>query len=423
MLYADICVAGAGIIGLSLALELHRRGARVIVVEATFPLLEASTAAAGMLAAEDPENPTQLLELSRRSLALYPQFLAHIEQLGGLAVPFQTSLTLQQHNPTHLTQAIASIDDIDAALPPGVEEKFSQLLVPRTAHLDRFQLLHEHSIDPRQLAPALLAAVRATAIEILAGSPVRSTRSTPSSIRIETATTTIEAAHFVDCSGAWSKDRSIDPVSPSGDQAQIPPREPSFSVIPIKGQMLAVAIPPHLPLDLTLRTPHFYIVPRLLGPDAGRAIIGATVEDVGFDKTVHASAIASLHAEAAALVPALAGARVLETWAGLRPATADRLPLLGAHPTQARHFVAAGHYRNGILLAPATAQMMADLVLNQPDDRQSGNPSLDLSAFSPARFLPSASRAPGREPPVPHLNRTASSIFAPILDNAFAPAL
>src|ERR1700731_3089458 len=109
MLHADICVAGAGIIGLSLALELHHRGARVIVVEANSPLLEASTAAAGMLAAEDPENPPQLIALSRRSLALYPQFLARIEQLGGLAVPFQTSLTLQQHNHPHKTQSIASI--------------------------------------------------------------------------------------------------------------------------------------------------------------------------------------------------------------------------------------------------------------------------------------------------------------------------
>src|SRR5271163_5023681 len=97
MLYADICVAGAGIIGLALALELHNRGARVIVIEAGSPLLQASAAAAGMLAAEDPDNPPQLLTLSRRSRTLYPQFLAQIEELGGLAVPFQTSLTVQQH--------------------------------------------------------------------------------------------------------------------------------------------------------------------------------------------------------------------------------------------------------------------------------------------------------------------------------------
>src|SRR5271154_3789314 len=97
MLYADICVAGAGIIGLSLALELHHRGARVIVAEATSPLLEASTAAAGMLAAEDPDNLPQLLALPRHSRALYPEFLARIERLTGIAVPFQTSLTLQQH--------------------------------------------------------------------------------------------------------------------------------------------------------------------------------------------------------------------------------------------------------------------------------------------------------------------------------------
>jgi glycine oxidase len=409
MLYADICVAGAGIIGLSLALELHHQGARVIVVEAASPLQEASTAAAGMLAAEDPDNPPQLLALSRRSLALYPHFLRRIEQLGGLTVPFQTNLTLQQHEPSRsggsTRNPIASIDDLDQQTPQpviqpgigraraGIEERIAHLLASGSVSRSRFQLLQEHSIDPRQLAPALLAAVRATSIQVLTDSPLRHTRSLPSAVHIETATTTIEAEHFVDCRGAWSCDPARDPASdPSCDPATGATTQPTYSVLPVKGQMLAVAIPPDLPLDLTLRTPHFYIVPRLHGPRAGRAIIGATVEHAGFDKTVHASDIAALQAQAASLVPSLANARVLETWAGLRPATADHLPLLGPHPTKAHHFVATGHYRNGILLAPATAQVMADLLLNPSSARptsshQTGESApLDLSAFSPARF-------------------------------------
>jgi glycine oxidase len=405
MLHADICVAGAGIIGLSLALELHHRGARIIVVEAASPLLEASTAAAGMLAAEDPDNPPQLLALSRLSLALYPQFLRRIEQLGGLAVPFQTSLTLQQHEPSRSSgstcNSVASIDDCDQKTPQHLiqpalgqetfdtDERIARILAPGSFCLNRFRLLHEHSIDPRQLAPALLAAVRATSIQLLTDSPLRSTRSLPSTVHVETATTTIEAAHFVDCRGAWSCDPASDPsCDPVRGSATSPPTEPAYWVVPVKGQMLAVAIPPELPLDLTLRTPHFYIVPRLHGPRAGRAIIGATVEHTGFDKTVHASDIAALQSQAASLVPALADARVLETWAGLRPATTDHLPLLGPHPTKAHHFVATGHYRNGILLAPATAEVMADQLLNQSSNRQTNESTpINISAFSPARFL------------------------------------
>jgi glycine oxidase len=407
MLHADICVAGAGIIGLSLALELHHRGARVIVAEASSPLQQASTAAAGMLAAEDPDNPPQLLTLSRYSRALYPEFLARIEHLSGISVPFQTSLTLQQREHPRTaavapratsSRATSSIDEISAEMPLALaSERIAQLLAPGS-NLNRFQLLREHSIDPRQLAPALLAAIRATSIQLLTDSPVRSTRATPNSVRIETASGTIEAGQFVDCRGAWTADQTNDQTTGFGNDVKVTAaNESAYTVVPVKGQMLALAIPPELPLDITFRAERFYIVPRLHGPQAGRAIVGATVEHVGFDKTVHPSDIAALHARAAALVPGLASARIVDTWAGLRPATSDRLPLLGAHPTKPHHFIATGHFRNGILLAPATALVMADLLLHQPhnnaplhrdaDSMQSKREhAIDLSAFSPSRF-------------------------------------
>jgi glycine oxidase len=145
--------------------------------------------------------------------------------------------------------------------------------------------------------------------------------------------------------------------------------------------MLAVSLPPSFPLHVVVRTPRIYIVPRISGPNAGRAIIGATIEDAGFDKTVHPSDIAHLRSLAASLLSPLASAPQLEAWAGLRPATPDGLPLLGALPNQPNHFIATGHYRDGILLAPATAHVIAQLLLGVP-------PSVDLTPFSPDRTAP-----------------------------------
>ena len=127
-------------------------------------------------------------------------------------------------------------------------------------------------------------------------------------------------------------------------------------------------------LQHVLRAPEVYIVPR----SSGKILIGATVEDAGFDKSVSASAIRELQNAAAKYVPALASAPITQSWAGLRPGTPDDLPILG--PTNIPGgFVATGHFRNGILLAPITAQIMADLVQGHPSP-------LDIRAFSPDRF-------------------------------------
>jgi glycine oxidase len=150
--------------------------------------------------------------------------------------------------------------------------------------------------------------------------------------------------------------------------------------------MLAIAIPPTLSLPLVVRTHGMYIVPRTTGPNAGRAIIGATIEDAGFDKIVHTADIAHLRDLAAALLPALADAPQLEVWAGLRPSTPDGLPFLGRSDDHRNQFVAAGHYRNGILLAPATAHVMAQMISNQPT-------AIDLSDYSPNRVLASSAIA------------------------------
>jgi len=335
----DFLIAGAGIIGLSLALELEARGAQVTVLDAGLALQQTSTAAAGMLAVHDAQNPPALQPLAELSASLYPEFLDRIASLSGSHVPFQTFTTLEAGP---YIDPLLRIDELVPGLAPG----------PQTFHL-----LKENSVDPRQLAPALLAAVRSTHITLLERTALARITATPTSVRIQTNTATLEAPYLIDCMGSWSP-------------APVRPR---------KGQMLAVRMPALLDLATVIRTPEVYIVPRTDGPNAGLAIIGATIEDAGFDLTVHALDILTLNTRATKLLPILTEAEFVESWSGLRPATLDQLPILGAAPRQPRYLLATGHYRNGILLAPATAHVMAQLLTGE-------DPTVDLSRFSASRF-------------------------------------
>jgi glycine oxidase len=328
---------------LSIALALHGCGARVTVVERGKVLSEASQAAAGMLAAEDPDNPPQMAALARLSADRYADFLGRIEDLAGVSVPFQTSVTYQGIKPS----AACSTPD----LPLGI-------LSGKTT----FSRLAEHSIDPRQLATALRGAVEATSIRLLEDTSVRTVIESSDEMTIQTSgeTTngeTIRADRVVMAMGAWS----FSPVTPR------------------KGQMLAVQMPAGAEIDYVLRTHSIYVVPRLQGQRAGQVVIGATVEDAGFAKDTDAASLAALRARAAAYLPALAAAPTVDQWAGLRPHTPDLLPLIGWAGDSQRKIIATGHYRNGILLAPGTAAVVTRLL-------EGREPEVDLAAFSPKRF-------------------------------------
>jgi glycine oxidase len=329
---SDIVVIGAGLIGLAIALELSDRGAQVTVVDRGQSLGGASTAAAGMLAADDPGNPPELRELSRLSAERYPAFLGRLEALSGIAVPFQTNTTVQY-------------------LEDGSTVR-----------------LAEHSLNPRQLAAALRAAVNATSIRLLEHTQIAAMdqNSGGATVRLSGGMA-INAQAVVYAAGAWTSEVTAALGS-----------DPSF-VTPCKGQMLRVRLP--FPLDEVHRSERIYICPRTRGPQAGTALIGATVENAGFDMSVHGIDLDALRALAAKLIPELASeaeAPMVESWAGLRPATPDKLPILGAcsRPGQ---FIATGHYRNGILQAPGTALVMADVLEGKA-------PCIDISALSPLRF-------------------------------------
>jgi glycine oxidase len=327
----DVLIAGGGIIGLSLAVELAAEGVSVTVIERDRSMRGASWAAAGMLAAEDPHHPAALVPLARLSRDLYPEYLARIERLSQMHVPLRTSVALQE-----------SDESRDAA----TVERFAPGLRSRN-----FELLEEASLDPRDLCSALPVAARKAGVEIIEAVAVVGRRSHAGSVRVETAAGEFEARLFVDCRGAFS-------------EGEIEPR---------KGQMLTVAFEAQQ-LSCVVRTQRVYLVPR----GDGRIVIGATVERGVRDTVVHEDALAELMAQADALLPGIAAARRVDSWAGIRPGTPDDLPLIGA-TADANCFVASGHFRNVILLAPATARVMERLLSGEA-------PDVSLDAFSPLRF-------------------------------------
>jgi glycine oxidase len=342
---ADVVIAGAGIIGLSTALELVARGLRVIVLERGQAMTEASWAAAGMLAAHDPENLPELRPLSDLSISLYPDYLNTIESLSGLQVPLRTSRTLLGSGQDHA---------FDNALPLPEIARY----VPNLNAAGRtFQLLKEHSLDPRDLCAASPKAAAAAGVSLVEQSPVTTVQGTARGVEITTPQAAWSSAHFINCCGAWA-----------GAISNLP------SIEPRKGQIAIVKLPPHHSLDCVIRTPELYLVPR----GDGRVVIGATVEHAGFDKSVHEATIQTLLDEAAALWPPVREAQIVETWAGLRPGSSDELPIMGACGDE-NCWIASGHFRNGILLAPATARVMSELLLGE-------QPSIDLAPFRCDRF-------------------------------------
>jgi glycine oxidase len=358
----DTVVVGGGIIGLSLALELRRHGQSVIVLDASQPGREASWAAGGMLAARDPETKPALRELAIAGAEIYPEFVHQIQDESGTLVDFRTDGAIRFLLPKELG---------NCALPLLTEIELHEL-EPNLSYTATAVFIDESCVDPRQLLPALVKAAKHHEVDMAAGAEVQEIEVVNDrAVAAITSKTRYAGAAIVNCAGAWAA--HIGPV-------KIPTR-------PAKGQMLALAplvTPPNLSTPRRLIhhviRGNVYIIPR----GDGRIVIGSTLEDAGFDKRVDATIIQKLHQAAANLVPAIGEARILEDWAGLRPGTPDGLPMLGRTEVDG-YYVATGHYRDGILLAPITAQLMSRLIRGE-------DPELDISHFRLNRFQTSETR-------------------------------
>jgi len=371
-----IVVLGAGLIGLGIACELARRGEAVRVLDTGETGRGASWAGAGMLAPGTEGVATgSFADLCRDSLRRYPAFVARLRDEGGVDSRLRLDgiLDVAFDEPGELRLAArlrderatgADVEFLDARRAREIEPGLAPNV--RAAVLAR----GEGAVDNRRLGRALDAAARALGVRLETGvGSVALEADGRRALGVRTDLGFVGADVVVNALGAWA--------------GALPgvPLEATVPVVPVKGQMLALAVPLG-GLARTTWVPGAYLVPR----DDGRLLIGATVEPAaGFDRRVTAGGIRMLLDAALAAVPGLAERSVAETWAGLRPGTPDDEPYLG--PTAlANYVVAAGHYRNGILLAPATAFGIADLLL--------GVPRPDLAAFSPARaHAPAAANA------------------------------
>lgn len=365
----DVVIIGGGIIGGSIAWELARRGLHPLILDRQEAGREASWAAAGMLQTA-PENAAgfALVPLARASLALYPDFVRDVEADSGRAVelrrggaleiffssdaPRELSTLVALHHGLGIPTEAVPLDEAFAMEPALSRDAQAAALLPE-----------ECALDSRALTDAVLAAAVARGVEVRAGVEVESLVERGGRVEgVIAGGQRFGAAHTVLAAGAYSSRLEA-------ARRYAPTR-------PARGQMVAL-LSSATPITRVLRTTRGYIVPRDEAAPQ-RLVAGSTLENVGYEKRVTPEGIAHILEAAQEIVPDLAGAEIVETWCGLRPDTPDHLPILG--PTDLDGLIiATGHFRNGILLAPITAKLIADWITER-------RVSFDWEIFSPLRF-------------------------------------
>jgi glycine oxidase len=362
----DVAIIGGGVIGGSIAFELAAEKISVVVLDRQEPGREASWAAAGMLSpGPDSTEALPLVPLARESFRLYPEFIAAIEEASGKSTALGSEGTLQifpgPRGEAEREKMAAEYRRLGLAMESISFEsarKYEGSLGP-AARVAAW-LPDESVVDPRLLMEAVLEAARRRGVEFRTDCPV-------TSVVVEgdrcggvvAGGETIAAKQVVVAAGCFS-----------GGIDRLGRYAPTH---PVRGQMLALRAR-GLSLRRVVRSEKGYLVPRR----DGRIIAGSTLENAGFEKHVTPGGLRQILDGVLELVPGLAGAEIVETWAGLRPGTPDGLPILG--PTDIEGLaVATGHHRNGILLTPVTSKLLRDWIVR-------GEVSMNVEAFSPLRF-------------------------------------
>jgi glycine oxidase len=365
---SDIIVVGAGIVGCAVALELARRGASVELVDERPVGMGATQASAGILAPFiEAREGSPLLNLAARSLDLFDDFISRVTAESGVAVPYKRTGTLDvatsdsEMRELETTAAVlskrgVSAQLLDAAALRSVEP---QIVDGAIGGL----LIETHGVvSAGELTRALVAAARRYGAQLIEQSRVRRIVRRYGEIVVETNRGSLTGNSVVLAAGSWSGEVAIDGIT-----TPVPVR-------PVRGQLLLLAWT-GAPLRRVTWCSRCYLVPW----DDGTLLVGATVEEAGFDERATVAGVRDLLDAACEIVPHTWSAGFRAARVGLRPASIDGLPVIGPSAALPNLWYATGHYRNGILLAPLTAQLVADAMLDNRIDPA-------LAAVSPSRF-------------------------------------
>lgn len=371
----EVVVVGGGMAGVATALALVERGAAVNLVEAGRTAAAATGASAGMLAPQyESPGPGPLYHLGVRGRSMWPEFARRLSELAGRELDIRwdgmlvANLSGAEEDDarasirwqTEAGQRAELVSPADAAgLQPALSSGIRSWL----------WLPDEGQVDAQQLVDVFDAALRAADLRYLPGARVRELRAERGEVTgvVLDDGRTLSADRVVLAAGAWSP--GIDGV----------PRE--LPVRPVRGQMLRFPSGPSL--ERLVSNHHGrYIVPR----GDGSILAGSTMEEAGFDRSITEQGRDAILETCRELVPELGGPVPSEHWAGLRPLTPDRHPILGADPDLDGLFYATGHGRNGILLGPVTGEVVADLVMEGATPAGPGTSAEELAAFAPDRF-------------------------------------
>ncbi|WP_408009350.1 glycine oxidase ThiO [Pseudalkalibacillus sp. A8] len=347
----DVIVIGAGIIGCSIAYNLSKRGKSVVVLEKGSIAGKASSAAAGMLGAQtELEEDSPLFRLGKESRAMFPDLAAELKTLTGIDIEYEQNGI---YKVAGTEDQVARLQSLIKAQNQLGEEAFwvtTEQLQKRepaltTDVLGAMNIPNDGQVSAPKLTKALAQAAMTLGVEIREFTEVHRFVKEAGEIKgVDTNIGLISAAHVVVAGGAWSENL-------------LKEADVNLETYPVKGECFSVKTRKRL-INGTIFSEDCYIVPKA----GGRLIIGATERPGLFDETVTFEGISLLMEAAKKVLPGLGEAEWEKAWAGIRPQTKDALPYLGEHPELKNLFVATGHYRNGILLAPVTGKIMADLI-------------------------------------------------------------